>query len=54
LAVDWVAVTALNNVFGFDRFVFGTYAEYKCIPEEGMLTIKPTSVASGTGGRYVT
>ncbi len=33
-----------DQVFGFDRFVFGTYAEYKCIPEEGMLAIKPTNV----------
>ncbi len=33
-----------DRVFGFDRFVFGTYAEYKCIPEKGMLAIKPTNV----------
>ena len=33
-----------DQVFGFDRSVFGTYAEYKCIPEEGMLAIKPTNV----------
>jgi NADPH:quinone reductase-like Zn-dependent oxidoreductase len=33
-----------DQVFGFDRFVFGTYAEYKCIPVEGMLAIKPTNV----------
>jgi NADPH:quinone reductase-like Zn-dependent oxidoreductase len=33
-----------DQVFGFDRFVFGTYAEYKCISEEGMLAIKPTNV----------
>jgi len=33
-----------DQVFGFDRFVFGTYAEYKCMPEEGMLAIKPTNV----------
>ena len=33
-----------DQVFGFDRFVFGAYAEYKCIPEEGMLAIKPTNV----------
>jgi NADPH:quinone reductase-like Zn-dependent oxidoreductase len=33
-----------DQVFGWDRFVFGTYAEYKCIPEEGMLAIKPTTV----------
>jgi NADPH:quinone reductase-like Zn-dependent oxidoreductase len=33
-----------DQVFGFDRFAFGTYAEYKCIPEEGMLAIKPGNV----------
>ncbi len=33
-----------DQVFGFDRFVFGTYAEYKCTPEEGMLVLKPTNV----------
>ena len=33
-----------DQVFGWDRFVFGTYAEYKCIPEEGMLAIKPSNV----------
>ncbi len=33
-----------DQVFGFDRFAFGTYAEFKCMPEEGMLVIKPTSV----------
>jgi NADPH:quinone reductase-like Zn-dependent oxidoreductase len=33
-----------DQVFGFERFVFGTYAEYKCMPEAGMLVIKPTNV----------
>jgi len=33
-----------DQVFGFDRFAFGTYAEYKSMPEEGMLAIKPTKV----------
>jgi NADPH:quinone reductase-like Zn-dependent oxidoreductase len=33
-----------DQVFGWDRFVFGTYAEYKCMPEDGMLTIKPIHV----------
>jgi NADPH:quinone reductase-like Zn-dependent oxidoreductase len=33
-----------DQVFGFDRFTFGTYAEYKCMPEEGMVTTKPTNV----------
>ncbi|HWQ95936.1 MAG TPA: NAD(P)-dependent alcohol dehydrogenase [Candidatus Methylomirabilis sp.] len=33
-----------DQVFGLDRFAFGTYAEFKCMPEEGILVIKPTSV----------
>jgi NADPH:quinone reductase-like Zn-dependent oxidoreductase len=33
-----------DQVFGFDRFVFGTYAEYKCMPEKGMLAIKPANL----------
>jgi NADPH:quinone reductase-like Zn-dependent oxidoreductase len=33
-----------DQVFGFDRFGFGTYAEYKCIPEEVLLVKKATNV----------
>jgi NADPH:quinone reductase-like Zn-dependent oxidoreductase len=33
-----------DKVFGFDRFGFGTYAEYKCISEKGMLAAMPTNV----------
>ncbi len=36
--------TGGDQVFGWDRFVFGTYAEYKCMPEDGMLTSKPSNV----------
>ncbi len=30
-----------DRVFGFDRFGFGTYAEYKRYPESGVLAIMP-------------
>lgn len=41
---DVKSFTKGDQVFGWDRFVFGTYAEYKCMPEEGMLAIKPTNI----------
>jgi NADPH:quinone reductase-like Zn-dependent oxidoreductase len=34
-----------DQVFGFDRFGFGTYAEYKCIPKEGLLVKKAMNVS---------
>ncbi len=33
-----------DQVFGFDRFGLGAYAEYKCISENGMLAMKPSNV----------
>ncbi len=33
-----------DQVFGFDRFGFGAYAEYKCLSENGVLVKKPTNV----------
>ena len=35
-----------DQVFGWDLFpAFGGYAEYKCVPENGMLAIKPPNVS---------
>jgi NADPH:quinone reductase-like Zn-dependent oxidoreductase len=33
-----------DRVFGINRFVFGTYAEYKCEPENGVMAIKPSNL----------
>ncbi len=33
-----------DQVFGFDRFGFGTYAEYKCISDNGVMAIKPINL----------
>ncbi|HEX9121799.1 MAG TPA: NAD(P)-dependent alcohol dehydrogenase [Actinomycetota bacterium] len=34
-----------DQVFGFDRFGFGAYAEYKCMPEDGVLAPKPSDLS---------
>ncbi len=34
-----------DPVFASTEFRFGTYAEYCCIPEDGMLAIKPTNMS---------
>jgi NADPH:quinone reductase-like Zn-dependent oxidoreductase len=33
-----------DQVFGFNRFVFGTYAEYKCESQNSVMTLKPSNV----------
>jgi NADPH:quinone reductase-like Zn-dependent oxidoreductase len=33
-----------DQVFGFDRFGFGTYAELKCMSERGLLAPKPANL----------
>jgi NADPH:quinone reductase-like Zn-dependent oxidoreductase len=33
-----------DQVFGFDRFAFGAYAEFKCMSQRGLLTHKPSNV----------
>lgn len=41
-------VTAFKTgepVFGFDRFGFGAYAEFKCLSERGLLASKPSTVS---------
>ncbi len=33
-----------DKVYGFDRFGFGAYAEYKCISENSLVVKKPTNI----------
>ena len=33
-----------DQVFGFNRHLFGTYAEYVCWPEEGLLATRPANL----------
>ena len=34
-----------DAVFALSGFSFGAYAEYKCMPEDGMLALKPSSMS---------
>ena len=34
-----------DQVFGYNGFLFGGYAEYICLPADGMVALKPESVA---------
>ena len=36
--------TAGDRVFGFNRHLFGTYAEYVCWPEDGLLATRPADL----------
>jgi NADPH:quinone reductase-like Zn-dependent oxidoreductase len=35
-----------DQVFGFDRHLFGTYAEYVCWPEDGLIALQPAELTS--------
>lgn len=34
-----------DQVFGFEGFAFGAYAEYKCMAETGVLALKPSNLS---------
>jgi NADPH:quinone reductase-like Zn-dependent oxidoreductase len=44
---DATAFDVGQPVFGFDRHRFGTYAEYVCWPEDGLLATRPANLTDG-------
>jgi NADPH:quinone reductase-like Zn-dependent oxidoreductase len=38
------SLTVGQAVYGFDRYTFGCYAEYKCLPADGVIGPKPTNL----------
>jgi len=43
---DVTSFKAGDQVFGFNRHVFGTYAQYVCWPEDGLLATRPTNLTN--------
>ncbi len=39
-----------DKVFGFNRFLFGTYAEYVCWPEDGLVATRPANLTNEESG----
>ena len=44
LGPDVRSFKAGDQVFGFNRHLFGTYAEYVCWPEDGLLATRPANL----------
>jgi NADPH2:quinone reductase len=42
-----------DQVFGFTGFGLGAYAQYKCMPENGSLVLKPTNINYGESAAVV-
>src|SRR5665811_2510458 len=43
---DVMSFKAGDQVFGFNRHLFGTYAEYVCWPEDGLLATRPANLTN--------